>query len=89
MGRSTHCLQSFNAQVDQQALLSTMDKKMSTFFGVTGKTLGKWKQKHPEFLRSTTRGKTMANAMVAEALFQRGLGYSHPEEKIKMLESRL
>ena len=57
MGRPTRYLKSFDAQVDQQALLSAMDKKMSTFFGVIEKTLGKWKQKHSDLLRSITRAR--------------------------------
>ncbi|WP_429554773.1 terminase [Paraburkholderia sp. MM5477-R1] len=59
---------------------------MADFFGVSEKTVNAWKKAHPEFLQSTTRGKMMADAEVADRLYQRALGYSHPAVKIMQFE---
>jgi hypothetical protein len=82
MGRPTRYQVGFNAKAEQIAMLGTTDKQIAEILGIAERTLNYWKQKHPDFLRSITRGKTMADARVAEALLQRGLGYSHPEEKL-------
>ena len=64
------------------ALLGATDKEMANFFGVAESTIHLWKVAHPEFSESITRGKIFADTKVAESLFKRALGYSHPEEKI-------
>jgi hypothetical protein len=43
-----------------------------------------WKISYPEFRESITRGKIEADAHVAEALYRRACGYSHPAVKIFM-----
>lgn len=64
------------------ALLGLTDKQMAEFFGVSEKKFHDWKKEHPQFLQSITRGKEIADATVAKSLYQRALGYSHPEEKV-------
>jgi hypothetical protein len=64
------------------ALLGLSDKKMAEFFGVSEKKFHDWKIEHPQFLQSLTRGKEIADAEVAKSLYQRAMGYSHPEEKV-------
>jgi hypothetical protein len=58
------------------------DAEMADFFGVSERTVNTWKKAHPEFLQSITRGKILADANVAEALYKRAAGYSHPAVKI-------
>ena len=55
---------------------------MAEFFKVSEQTLNSWKHKHPRFLESLKRGKALADARVAESLFRRATGYSHPAVKI-------
>ncbi|MDI1277288.1 hypothetical protein [Methylobacter sp.] len=40
------------------------------------------KKSQPEFATALNQGKTFADAKVAESLFKRATGYSHPETKI-------
>ena len=61
---------------------------MADFLGVSERTINTWKSKHPEFLQSITRGKLSADAGVAEKLYERACGYSHPEEKIFQYEGK-
>lgn len=66
------------------ALLGATDVEMADILGVDEKTLNNWKHAHPEFLQSITRGKALADANVAERLYQRAMGYSHSAVKIFM-----
>src|SRR5690606_12689348 len=45
--------------------------------------------KHPEFLESLTRGKAQADARVAEALFHRAIGYSHPDVHVSNFQGQV
>src|SRR5216684_265993 len=50
--------------------------------GAVSRELYAWKISYPEFRESITRGKIEADAHVAEALYRRACGYSHPAVKI-------
>jgi hypothetical protein len=45
-----------------------------------------WKKAHPEFSEALKKGKTLADAEVAEKLYHRACGYSHPAVKIFQYE---
>jgi hypothetical protein len=79
---------SYRAEYAEQAykfcLLGATDVEMAGFFGVSEQTLNAWKSRHSEFLESITRGKAIADAEVADRLYQRALGYSHDAVKIFM-----
>jgi hypothetical protein len=89
MGRPTRYQVDFNAKAEQLALHGATDKKIAEILGIAERTLNYWKQKHPDVLRSITRGKTMADARVAEALFQRARGYAHPETKFFVVDKEV
>ena len=72
----------YNDLAYNYALLGVTDKQLAEFFDVCEATLNNWKNDHPSFLESLKKGKSQADAMVAKSLFQRALGYSHPETKI-------
>jgi len=76
----------YSAALDEQAyklcLLGATDQTLADSFGVTEKTINNWKKAQPTFLQSITRGKELADADIAESLYHRAKGYSHPEEKI-------
>lgn len=81
-GRPTAYKEEYAELAYKFSLLGATDVKMAEFFGVTEDTLRAWKNRHPEFLGSITRGKAQADAEVADRLYQRAKGYTHPEEKI-------
>ena len=62
-------------QAYKLCLLGVTDLELADFFGVVEQTLHNWRKAHPEFLESTTRGKTIADAEVAHSLFKRATGY--------------
>jgi DNA-binding XRE family transcriptional regulator len=71
------------------ALLGATDKQLGEFFDVSEVTINAWKKDHPSFLKSLKKGKSIADSQVANALFHRALGYSHPETKIATNEGRI
>jgi len=81
-GRPSQYKPEYNDQVYKLCLLGATDKETASIFNVSEQTLNAWKQKYPEFLESLKKGKEYADQNVAERLYQRAMGYSHPEEKI-------
>ncbi len=81
-GRPTGYKKEYSEQVYKLCLLGATDADIAGFFNIRESTLGNWKNKYPEFLESIKRGKTFADANVAERLYQRAMGYEHPEDKI-------
>jgi hypothetical protein len=61
---------------------------MADFWGVHENTINNWKRAHPEFAQEVRLGKMWADAQVAEALYRRGIGYSHPAVKIMQHEGK-
>ncbi len=58
------------------------DKQLCDFLGINKQTLHNYKKEYPEFFDSLKRGKAIADGKVEVALFQRAVGYSHPDVHI-------
>lgn len=83
-GRPSLYREEYNEQAYKLCLLGSTDKELADFFGVHLDTIMEWKAVHPTFSESITCGKDKADAQMAEKLYHRGLGYSHPAVKIFM-----
>ena len=70
-------------------ILGLIDRELADYFGVKVSTFNLWKKKHKEFSESLTRGKTIADANVAVALYDRAIGYSHKATKIMQYEGKI
>ena len=66
-----------------------IDKQIADVFGVSVKTLNRWKKLHPEFESALKNGKIFANENVVEALYKRATGYSHPETHISVYQGKV
>lgn len=88
-GRPTDYKEEYNKLAENYSLLGATDKVMAGYFGVSEVTLNAWKKKHPEFLKSLKRGKEEADANVSNALYNRALGYSHPDTKFASFEGQI
>jgi hypothetical protein len=87
-GRPTKYKPAYAKQAYKLCLLGATDKELSEFFEVNESTIRAWKKDIIEFSVSLKRGKETADAEVAEKLFKRATGYSHPDLDIKMHEGK-
>ena len=82
MGRPSKYKAEYAEQAFKLCLLGATDKELADFFETTEQTINAWKKNHKEFFESLKRGKYQADSEVAQKLFHRAKGYSHPEDKI-------
>jgi hypothetical protein len=81
-GRPTSYKEEYSNQAEKLCKLGATDKELAEFFDVCEDTIHEWKKVHPEFSESIKKGKTLADANVADRLYQRAMGYSHEAVKI-------
>ena len=76
-------------QAKKACLMGATDKDLADFFGVSETTINNWKNEHPEFLESIREGKDVADAKVAKSLYERALGYEHPEVHVSNYQGKI
>ncbi len=82
-GRPTKYDPSWHPQmVYKIALLGLTGKEMAHFFDIAESTYELWKIKHPDFSESIKRGGIYADALVAEKLYERALGYVYKTQQV-------
>lgn len=81
-GRPTKYRKEFCEQAHKLCLLGATNPKLADFFEVAESTISKWMVDHEEFSEALKSGREQADAEIAQALFHRAKGYSHPEDKI-------
>lgn len=84
-GRPTDYRDEYNLQSEKLCKLGSTDKELADFFEIAESTLNEWKLKYPEFSESIKKGKELADANVAERLYQRAIGFEHDSEEIKVI----
>lgn len=84
-GRPTLFKQEYCEQVEKLCRVGMIDKEIADFFGVVESTINKWKIDYPEFSEALKRGKVIADANVADRLYQRAMGFEHDSEEIKVI----
>lgn len=88
-GRPTKYKPEYVNQVYKLCLLGATDAQLSDFFDINKDTLSEWKKSKHEFSASLKEGKLQADSEMAESLYHRAKGYSHPEEKIFQYEGEI
>ncbi len=63
-------------------LLGATNAELAQMFEVAESTIGKWIAEFPEFSTAVKEGRVVADANVADRLYARALGLSHPAVKI-------
>lgn len=63
-------------------LLGATDEDLAKFFDVSTSTISNWKVAHPEFKQALIEGRDYADANVASRLYNRAMGYTHPDTHI-------
>lgn len=82
VGRPTSYKEEYNVQAKKLCLLGATDESLANFFEVSESTINKWKDDYPEFSESLKEGKLVADANVANALYNRAIGYNCKETKV-------
>jgi hypothetical protein len=79
----------FAEHVFRLNLLGATIVELADFFHVTEAVIYQWRKKHPEFREAFEKGKSIADSRVVERLYQRAIGYSHPETKVFMYRGQI
>nr|DAS81760.1 MAG TPA: terminase small subunit [Caudoviricetes sp.] len=85
IGRPTKYKPEYAEQAYKLCLLGAIDADMADFFNVEVSTINNWKNEFPEFLESIKKGKMLADANVADRLYQRAMGYEAPDVDIRVV----
>ncbi len=92
-GAAGHFNSKYTEAMDEQArklcLLGYTNAEMALFFNVQPATIDNWLAQIPSFRKSVSAGKAPADALVAESLYQRGRGYSHPATDIRVIDNQV
>jgi hypothetical protein len=88
-GRPTEYKEEYCEQARKLCLLGSTDESLADFFDCCVTTLNTWKKTHSEFLLSIREGKIVADSNVAEALYNRAIGYSHPDDHISNFQGAI
>lgn len=62
------------------------DAELATYFEVSIDTISEWKKLHKEFSAATKNGKQFADNNVEKALYERAVGYKHPDTHFSTYE---
>ncbi|WP_434456514.1 terminase [Stutzerimonas urumqiensis] len=89
MARPSKYKPEFVEQARKLCRLGATDQELADFFKVALSTLNLWKVQHPEFSESLKLGKEVADERVANALYQRAMGYSHPDVDIRVVDGAI
>lgn len=63
------------------AALGATDEDIAAAFGVSKKTIIRWRQSHPSFKDSVMQGKGVSDAAVIRSLYKRATGFEVIEER--------
>lgn len=88
-GRKTVFKPEYVEQTLKLCRLGATDVQLADFFNVTEATINNWKKEHKEFVLALKEGKELSDAEVADRLFKRATGYSHPDVDIKCYEGQI
>lgn len=89
VGRPRKYEANYPEQAEKLCKLGATDADMADFFEVVESTINAWKIDYPDFSESIKRGKMLADANVADRLYQRAMGFEHDSEEIKVVDSQI
>lgn len=85
IGRPSKYTKQIADQTYKLCLLGATDKDLADFFEVNEDTINEWKKVYPTFSESIKKGKSIADANIADRLYQRAMGFEHDSEEIKVV----
>lgn len=73
-------------QAEKLCVLGATDEEIADFFGVSARTIYRWKIEHPEFCQAVKSGKENADERVERSLYQKATGYYFVEQESHKLK---
>jgi len=70
-------------------LFGATDVQIAKVMGVSEHTITYWKRTKPEFLEALNKGKLTKDQQVERSLFERAVGYSHPDIDIRVVDHEI
>lgn len=89
VGRPTEYRKEFAGQAEKLCLLGATDYELADFFGVSTRTIYRWKNTNDEFCQAVKVGKEKSDERVERALFNRAVGYSYESEKVFQFQGQI
>ena len=89
VGRPSRYKSEYVEWAEKLARLGATDVDLADAFEVSEVTINNWKKAHPAFSLALKRGKAFADAEVADKLFQRAVGYSHPDVHVSNYQGEI
>jgi hypothetical protein len=89
MARPSAYKPEYAEQAAKLCALGATDQTLAEFFNVTFRTIQNWKIDHEEFFHSLKVGKEIPDENVERSLYQRAIGYSHPDTDIKIIDGKV
>lgn len=89
MGRPTDYDPDYARQAKKLCELGATDAQLADFFGVSTKTIDRWKVRYEDFCLSLKNGKDIPDDQVERSLYQKARGYVYTEQvaiKVKSVE---
>lgn len=88
-GRPSNFKREFSGLAHKFCLLGATNADLADLFEVTERTIERWTADIPVFCRALKRGRVVANATVAERLYSRATGHTHPAVKIFLVDEEV
>lgn len=76
-------------QAHKLAKLGLTEKRMAEVMLINVGTLESWERNYPEFKEAIRLGRIEADANVAESLYQKAVGYQHPETIVHCYKGKI
>lgn len=88
-GRPPKYKKEFAKQAEKLCELGATNRVLADFFEVSERTIERWTAENAAFCRALRVGKEPADDKVERALYERALGYSHPDIDIRVIEGQI
>ena len=88
-GRPSKYQAAYAKQAAKLCKLGATDRELALFFEVSVNTIDNWKARYSGFLGSLKAGKEEADDRVERSLYQRAMGYSHPDIHFSSYEGKV
>ena len=89
MARPTKYESKYAEQARKICALGATDADLAEIFDVSRSTINLWKLENPEFSDALKLGKERPDERVKQSLFHRAVGYSHPEDDIRVIDGQI